>query len=726
VSPLRNPKRSFASLFTTAAMAAGLLAIVPAQPAAAAIPDTNWPPATISDIGQQYSFPQLDGGVTVGGCGTAPRVSRSFSTTGAITQSFSQNIGGMVRAMCPWSSAVGADGTVYMIESTPTGGSTRLLAFKAGQLKWSYPVPCDAQVSSVQIGIEGNVYFVTTPCNGQPHLMGVTPIAPSGTTAPTRVLDVSLVGLGNVSGLAVYARGFAIRGGDSSQTIIQYVSRTGIIGSRQVLPPSAMYGEKFDTTMQGRGFVATKASPNISCIWGDAESHIRSVNPNGVGWTAELAPCTYVREMKPTPSGGVVVHWYVQAPDGSIVDELAAFGYDGTFLWHQPYPVLDQALPYAGTAFAVDLNGNVAIQRSVMVGKTINGTYYKFPQVHFSLRNGGTGVEYFEQRTRLNGLTSTTAGPSYKSIDQQVRIAKNTAYVTALKCTTWPDCPASSAKVYSFPIAGLEIDYPRGVILKSSLLAWKNYVAMGDSYSSGEGVEPFDPATDTAGPPENRCHRSDKAYANLLDGNPSLRYNLTAFVACSGATTQSVAANQLSSLSGSTDVVTLTVGGNNIGFEAYARSCWEGHADCTEDSYDAAIDDIENQLPGELDDLFEAIDGEIGAQTEVLILSYPLLVPEANASTTWPNCLYLTADERTAARDVITQLNGALEDAVGRAGSQFKYVDTNYANSPLKGHEICNDGNYFHGAVGPFHTEYSFHPNELGQGGLATIVETYS
>lgn len=104
------------------------------------------------------------------------------------------------------------------------------------------------------------------------------------------------------------------------------------------------------------------------------------------------------------------------------------------------------------------------------------------------------------------------------------------------------------------------------------------YVAMGDSYSSGEGTFVYRRATDTA---SNRCHRSPLAYGPLLSHRkPSLRP--FTFVACSGALTRDLYATnhayasepaQLQALKRSTRTVTLTVGGNDLGFAQVAAAC---------------------------------------------------------------------------------------------------------------------------------------------------------
>jgi lysophospholipase L1-like esterase len=109
------------------------------------------------------------------------------------------------------------------------------------------------------------------------------------------------------------------------------------------------------------------------------------------------------------------------------------------------------------------------------------------------------------------------------------------------------------------------------------------YVAMGDSFSSGEGLFRYDAGTDTTA---DMCHRSPLAYGPLLSyvlpRDPSL-----SFVACSGAATVDLyrpnhlypsEAPQLSSLTSRTRTVTLTLGGNDLGFAAVLGACIQTHA----------------------------------------------------------------------------------------------------------------------------------------------------
>ena len=96
----------------------------------------------------------------------------------------------------------------------------------------------------------------------------------------------------------------------------------------------------------------------------------------------------------------------------------------------------------------------------------------------------------------------------------------------------------------------------------ASTTTW-NYVAMGDSYSSGVGTGSYTL--------DSTCKRSVYAYPYLFTQKHTM--GSFAFVACSGATTADVISKQLPSLSATTNLVTLTIGGNDIGFASLIEQC---------------------------------------------------------------------------------------------------------------------------------------------------------
>ncbi len=106
------------------------------------------------------------------------------------------------------------------------------------------------------------------------------------------------------------------------------------------------------------------------------------------------------------------------------------------------------------------------------------------------------------------------------------------------------------------------------------------YVALGDSFSAGEGNPPYESGSDERDFDE--CHRSEWAYAPVLDQELSLGTFLSR--ACSGATTADMfEANpdnheppQLNWLSDATGLVTLTIGGIDAGFVQAMYECVAG------------------------------------------------------------------------------------------------------------------------------------------------------
>jgi lysophospholipase L1-like esterase len=105
-----------------------------------------------------------------------------------------------------------------------------------------------------------------------------------------------------------------------------------------------------------------------------------------------------------------------------------------------------------------------------------------------------------------------------------------------------------------------------------------NYVALGDSYSSGEGLKPYLKGTNRG---TNTCHRSKKGYPYLLAEKLPYPVVLT-FRACSGArianmTQQKSEPPQLNYLSDKTDLVTVSIGGNDADWAGTITDCLQIH-----------------------------------------------------------------------------------------------------------------------------------------------------
>lgn len=223
------------------------------------------------------------------------------------------------------------------------------------------------------------------------------------------------------------------------------------------------------------------------------------------------------------------------------------------------------------------------------------------------------------------------------------------------------------------------INYPSGYEgeVASTELPPARYVAMGDSFSSGEGVSPFEYGTDVGG--TNECHRSSRAYPRLLQNDPTLDLGRAIFVACSGATTDNILNGQwnepaqINALSEDTEAVTITIGGNNVGFKDFATACTIGSCDFATSAYSDIHGKIVNDLPGALEGVYEAIDGATSSTADIYVVGYPQIAPAE--MPTGPNsaCYPFNGgtdnpdpelNDGATAYAVVTELNSVIHDAV--------------------------------------------------------------
>lgn len=219
------------------------------------------------------------------------------------------------------------------------------------------------------------------------------------------------------------------------------------------------------------------------------------------------------------------------------------------------------------------------------------------------------------------------------------------------------------------------------------------YVALGDSYSSGVGAGSY--LSDSGD-----CRRSTKAYPYLwaAANSPS---SFT-FVACSGATTSSVASGQLGSLSSSTSLVSVTAGGNDVGFANVMQDCvLSGETTCLA-SVSSAVGQMNNTLPSRLGSLYASIHSK-APQAHVVVLGYPRFYKIGGS------CIAgLTEKERTAINNASDVLNGVIAKQAANAGFTFSSVVDEFT-----GHELCSGDAWLHSVSIPVYNSY--HPKAVGQ-----------
>ena len=220
----------------------------------------------------------------------------------------------------------------------------------------------------------------------------------------------------------------------------------------------------------------------------------------------------------------------------------------------------------------------------------------------------------------------------------------------------------------------------------------QNYVALGDSYSSGVGAGDY---TSESG----SCDRSSNAYPALwAAGNAPSSY---VSVACSGATTTDVVNDQLSALSTATTLVSITIGGNDENFAGIMEDCNLGRDDPCVSEIQAAEDDAQTTLRGKLVSLY----GEIAADApnaRVAVLDYPRFYDLAN------ECVGLSQTKRSKIDEGIDVLDSVTSDASAAAGVSFADV-----RGAFSGHEICDSNRWLH-SVNFADIGESYHPTADG------------
>jgi lysophospholipase L1-like esterase len=224
-----------------------------------------------------------------------------------------------------------------------------------------------------------------------------------------------------------------------------------------------------------------------------------------------------------------------------------------------------------------------------------------------------------------------------------------------------------------------------------------HYVALGDSYASGVGAGNYIGASGS-------CDQSPNAYPALWDAASQPASYVSE--ACSGATTATVLSSQVSALSTATTLVSLTVGGNDVGFTSVMETCVLLPTSSCVSAVQHAESLTATQLPGELDSVLNAIQAD-APNARVVVLDYPELYDLSRSSS----CIGLSTTDRTDLNQGADQLDSQIQAAAARHGVEFADV-----RGAFSGHEICDSGSWLH-SVNFLDVSESYHPTAAGQSG---------
>lgn len=250
-----------------------------------------------------------------------------------------------------------------------------------------------------------------------------------------------------------------------------------------------------------------------------------------------------------------------------------------------------------------------------------------------------------------------------------------------------------------------------------------SYVALGDSYTAGPliPVQQADPVG---------CFRSDHNYPHLVAA--ALRVADFRDASCAGAATKDMKSPQnvnpgpanppqLDRLDAGTQLVTIGIGGNDIGFSDIVRECATADRSgtpCQDRFVQGGDDEISRRIKDtapKVADVLSAIHKRAPA-ARVFLVNYPSILPEAGAGC-WPQVPFADADAPYL-RAKQHELNAML--AKQAAADQATLVD---AFTASLGHDACQPPGvrWVEPVLGASGAP-PVHPNQLGMECVAVAV----
>jgi len=252
--------------------------------------------------------------------------------------------------------------------------------------------------------------------------------------------------------------------------------------------------------------------------------------------------------------------------------------------------------------------------------------------------------------------------------------------------------------------------------------SYDSYVALGDSFVAGPGIPPASSGED--------CGRSQSNYPHLVAEALGVREFTD--VSCSGAVSADLAGQQVTPLTRTavppqydalrpdTDLVTVGIGGNDVGLVALAVSCINvapppNGTSCSDT--DAAGPDPITTTIDAFAPVYREITEEIRTRSpraRILFVGYPTGIRDGGCfpeQRIWPQ-------DATYLESAIEHLDVAMEKQVSAAGAEF--VDL---RASTVGHDACAapDQRWMEGVV-PTSPAIPLHPNAAGHRNAADQV----
>jgi lysophospholipase L1-like esterase len=250
------------------------------------------------------------------------------------------------------------------------------------------------------------------------------------------------------------------------------------------------------------------------------------------------------------------------------------------------------------------------------------------------------------------------------------------------------------------------------------------YVALGDSYTSG----PLIPTQ-----VDLNCVRSNRNYPALTAS--AIGSSAFVDVSCGGATTGDIlnpgdgtlgiaVPAQLDAVTAATALVTIGIGGNDIGFSDIITTCAEDSVDspfgtpCKNRYTAGGTDQLQARIAATAPKVAAVLQSvrAKAPNARVVVVGYPAILPDTGYGC-WP-VVPIAYGDVPYLRGVEKSLNAMLANTAAANGARF--VDT---YTPSIGHDACRGSStrWVEGLV-PATSAAPFHPNAAGERGMATAV----
>jgi lysophospholipase L1-like esterase len=176
---------------------------------------------------------------------------------------------------------------------------------------------------------------------------------------------------------------------------------------------------------------------------------------------------------------------------------------------------------------------------------------------------------------------------------------------------------------------------------------------------------------------------------------------------------------QLNAVDAKTKVVTLQIGGNDIGFSGIVKNCATldpFSAGCKGDYLVGGRDLLAERIAATAPKI-DAVLAEVhkrAPQAKVFVVGYPTILPETGSGC-WPTVPILGSDV-TYLRTVAKGLNSMLKSRALAAGDRYVDIAT-----PSIGHDMCSSSKWVE-AIVPTSAAAPVHPNATGMRNFGNVV----